>query len=272
MNMLHKAMTIAGSDASGGAGMEADLKTFQELDVYGMTALTVIVAQNPHKDWDHEIFPIGLDVVEKQIETIVAGIGIDAMKTGMLGSSELVELVARTIDRFKLCNVVIDPVMVCKGVDVIMVPEAAAAIKTVLMQRADVVTPNTIEAAYLADMEKVETLDEIKEAAGRIKELGAGYVVIKSGSRNDSREAVDVLYDGREFTIASAPKIEPCYNHGAGCTYSAAITAGLANGLSVREAVELAKKFVAAALRGSFKLNEYSGVTNHCAYRLENNK
>ena len=259
MNMLHKAMTIAGSDASGGAGMEADLKTFQELDVYGMTALTVIVAQNPHKDWDHEIFPIGLDVVEKQIETIVAGIGIDAMKTGMLGS-------------FKLCNVVIDPVMVCKGVDVIMVPEAAAAIKTVLMQRADVVTPNTIEAAYLADMEKVETLDEIKEAAGRIKELGAGYVVIKSGSRNDSREAVDVLYDGREFTIASAPKIEPCYNHGAGCTYSAAITAGLANGLSVREAVELAKKFVAAALRGSFKLNEYSGATNHCAYRLENNK
>ena len=121
---------------------------------------------------------------------------------------------ARTIDRFKLRNVVIDPVMVCKGVDVIMVPEAAAAIKTVLMQRADVVTPNTIEAAYLADMEKVETLDEIKEAAGRIKELGAGYVVIKSGSRNDSREAVDVLYDGREFTIASAPKIEPCYNHG----------------------------------------------------------
>ena len=267
MNMLHKAMTIAGSDASGGAGMEADLKTFQELDVYGMTALTVIVAQNPHKDWDHEISPIGLDVVEKQIETIVAGIGIDAMKTGMLGSAELVELVARTIDRFKLCNVVI-----CKGVDVIMVPEAAAAIKTVLMQRADVVTPNTIEAAYLADMEKVETLDEIKEAAGRIKELGAGYVVIKSGSRNDSREAVDVLYDGREFTIASAPKIEPCYNHGAGCTYSAAITAGLANGLSVREAVELAKKFVAAALRGSFKLNEYSGATNHCAYRLENNK
>lgn len=262
MNMLHKAMTIAGSDASGGAGMEADLKTFQELDVYGMTALTVIVAQNPHKDWDHEIFPIGLDVVEKQIETIVAGIGIDAMKTGMLGSAELVELVARTIDRFKLRNVVIDPVMVCKGVDVIMVPEAAAAIKTVLMQRADVVTPNTIEAAYLADMEKVETLDEIKEAAGRIKELGAGYVVIKSGSRNDSRE----------FTIASAPKIEPCYNHGAGCTYSAAITAGLANGLSVREAVELAKKFVAAALRGSFKLNEYSGATNHCAYRLENNK
>ncbi len=166
--------------------------------------------------------------MEKQIETIVAGIGIDAMKTGMLGSAELVGSWARTIDRFKLRNVVIDWVIVCKGVDVIMVPEPAAAIKTVLMQRADVVTPNTIEAAYLADMEKVETLDEIKEAAGRIKELGAGYVVIKSGSRNDSREAVDVLYDGREFTIASAPKIEPCYHRGAlALLPSAAITAGL---------------------------------------------
>ena len=206
MNMLHKAMTIAGSDASGGAGMEADLKTFQELDVYGMTALTVIVAQNPHKDWDHEIFPIGLDVVEKQIETIVAGIGIDAMKTGMLGSAELVELVARTIDRFKLRNVVIDPVMVCKGVDVIMVPEAAAAIKTVLMQRADVVTPNTIEAAYLADMEKVETLDEIKEAAGRIKELGAGYVVIKKTSINNKKQPVDIHYQSMKLTISSPNK------------------------------------------------------------------
>lgn len=100
MNALHKAMTIAGSDTSGGAGMAADLKTFEELNVYGMTALTVIVAQNPHNAWDHEIFPIELSVVEKQLETILAGIGIDAMKTGMLGSAELVELVARTIDRF----------------------------------------------------------------------------------------------------------------------------------------------------------------------------
>lgn len=192
MNMLHKAMTIAGSDASGGAGMEADLKTFQELDVYGMTALTVIVAQNPHKDWDHEIFPIGLDVVEKQIETIVAGIGIDAMKTGMLGSAELVELVARTIDRFKLRNVVIDPVMVCKGVDVIMVPEAAAAIKTVLMQRADVVTPNTIEAAYLADMEKVEitatfqlyTISGVPYFVGK-RLLVHSFVLLNSYGRKD---------------------------------------------------------------------------------------
>ena len=113
---LHKAMTIAGSDTSGGAGMEADLKTFT---VYGMTALTVIVAQNP-LNWDHEMYPIGMDVIEKQIKTIVEGIGIDAMKTGMLGSAELVQLVADTIDKYSLKNVVIDPVMVCKGIDAIM--------------------------------------------------------------------------------------------------------------------------------------------------------
>ena len=106
---LHKAMTIAGSDTSGGAGMEADLKTFTAMGVYGMTALTVIVAQNP-KDWAHEMYPIGMDVIEKQIKTIVEGIGIDAMKTGMLGSAELVQLVADTIDKYNLKNVVIDPV------------------------------------------------------------------------------------------------------------------------------------------------------------------
>lgn len=267
MTMLQKAMTIAGSDASGGAGMEADLKTFQELGVYGMTALTVIVAQNPHANWSHEIFPIELAVVEKQIETIVAGIGIDAMKTGMLGSAELVELVAKTIDKFSLKNVVIDPVMVCKGVDAIMVPEAAAAIKDILVKRADVITPNTIEAAYLAGMEQVSSLDDIKEAAQRIHELGASYVVIKSGSRNDEAETIDVLYDGRKFFVTSGEKIVSCYNHGAGCTYSAAITAGLASGLSVIEAVEQAKRFVTVALQESFRLNEYSGATNHCAYR-----
>ena len=151
---LHKAMTIAGSDTSGGAGMEADLKTFTAMGVYGMTALTVIVAQNP-LNWDHEMYPIGMDVIEKQIKTIVEGIGIDAMKTGMLGSAD--------IDKYSLKNVVIDPVMVCKGIDAIMVPEAAKAIKDVLVSRADVITPNTLEAAYIAGMDKVETLDEIKE-------------------------------------------------------------------------------------------------------------
>ncbi len=268
MCALRKAMTIAGSDTSGGAGMAADLKTFEELNVYGMTALTVIVAQNPHNNWDHEIYPIDIKIVEKQLETILAGIGIDAMKTGMLGSAELVELVARTIDRFQLRNVVIDPVMVCKGIDTIMVPDAAAAIKELLIKRADVITPNTLEAAYLADMPQVKSLEEIKEAAGKIKELGAKYVVIKGGERMENDEAIDVLYDGKEYTEMAVKKIYPSYNHGAGCTYSAAITAGLANGMTVPEAVQQAKSFITAALQHSFVLNKFSGCTNHTAFRL----
>lgn len=269
MCALRKAMTVAGSDTSGGAGMAADLKTFEELNVYGMTALTVIVAQNPHNAWDHEIFPIDIKVIEKQLETILAGIGVDAMKTGMLGSAELVELVAATIDRFQLKNVVIDPVMVCKGIDTIMVPDAAAAIRQLLIKRADVITPNTLEAAYLAGMPQVKTLEDIKEAAGRIKELGARYVVIKGGERMENDEAIDVLYDGKNFTEMAEKKIYPSYNHGAGCTYSAAITAGLANGLSVHEAVQQAKQFITAALRHSFVLNKYSGCTNHTAFRRQ---
>jgi pyridoxine kinase len=267
MNSMYKAMTIAGSDTSGGAGMEADLKTFQEMGVYGMTALTCIVAQNPHKEWAHEIYPIELDVIEKQISTICDGIGCDAMKTGMLGSADLVELVAKTIDRCHLKNVVIDPVMVCKGIETIMVPEAAAAIKKVLVKRADVITPNTIEAAYLADMPKVKSLEDMKEAAGRIKELGAKYVIMKAGDRFAGAEALDIIYDGKEFTINKHPKITNCFNQGAGCTFSAGITAGLAKGLSVKDALLATEKFISAALQGSFRLNKYSGATKHCAWR-----
>lgn len=267
MTALRKALTIAGSDSSGGAGMQADLKTFEELGVYGMTALTCIVAMDPRNGWFHNVFPIDLQVVEKQLETIVEGVGVDAMKTGMLGSAALVELVAAVIDKHKLKNIVIDPVMVCKGSNEILVPDSAEAIKRLLVQRCDIITPNTIEAAYLADMPVVSSLEDIKEAAGRIKELGAKNVVIKGGERMADDEAVDVFYDGRDFREMSVKKIYPSYNHGAGCTYSAAITAGLANGLAMEAAVLQAKEFITAALRHSFKLNEFTGCTNHTAYK-----
>ena len=267
MAALNKAMTIAGSDTSGGAGMAADLKTFEELGVYGMTALTCIVAQDPFRGWYHDMVPIDTATIEKQLVTILDGIGIDAMKTGMLGSAELVGLVARTIDKYSLKNIVIDPVMVCKGVDSIMVPDAAAAIKELLVKRCDVITPNTVEAAYLADMPAVRTLDDIKEAAARIFEMGAKNVVIKGGERMADDTAIDVFYDGRDFTELGEKKIYPSYNHGAGCTFSAAVTAGLANGLGVLDAVRQAKAFVTAALKGSFVLNKFTGCTNHTAYK-----
>ena len=268
MNTMYKAMTIAGSDTSGGAGLEADLKTFQELGIYGMTAVTCIVAQDPSNNWNHEIFPIELSTIEKQIKTIVEGIGIDAMKTGMLGSADLVELVVQSIKKYSLKNVVIDPVMVCKGIDTIMVPEAAKAIKESLVKYADVITPNLLEAAYLADMPKVVSLEEMKEAATKISDLGAKYVVIKAGDRLPGKDAIDIVYNGKEFKITTSPKIENCYNHGAGCTFSAGITASLAKGMDIFAAVEATQKFMHPALENSFPLNKFSGATKHCAWRL----
>ena len=205
---MYKAMTIAGSDTSGGAGMEADLKTFQELGVYGMTALTCIVAQNPNADWAHEIYPIETAVIEKQLVTILQGIGCDAMKTGMLGSADLVELIAATIDKYELKNVVIDPVMVCKGIDTIMVPEAAAAIKELLVKRALVMTPNLLEAAYLADMPAaISSVEEMKQAAAVIHDKGCQNVILKAGDRLPGTDAVELVYDGKTFTEKRHPKI-----------------------------------------------------------------
>jgi len=267
MDKAYKALTIAGSDTSGGAGMEADLKTFEEMGVYGMTALTCIVAQNPRNSWDHELYPLDLGLIEKQITTTVEGIGCDAMKTGMLGSADLVELVARTIDRYGLKKTVIDPVMVCKGIDTIMVPEAAGAIKELLVKRALVMTPNLLEASYLSGLSEIKTVDDMKEAAGRIVEMGCKNVIIKAGDRFAGDEAVDILYDGKSLKEKRHKKIEGCFNHGAGCTFSAAVCAGLAKGLDVEGALDAAESFIARGLEGSFRLNEWSGAVRHWAWR-----
>ena len=264
---MYKAMTIAGSDTSGGAGMEADLKTMEEMGVYGMVALTCIVAQNPANDWSHDISGIDLPVIKAQLSTILDGIGVDAMKTGMLGSAELVHLVAETIDKYKLKNVVIDPVMVCKGIDAIMVPEAAQAIKDVLVERAEVITPNLLEAAYLSGMDRVSNLDEMKEAATRLHQMGAKYIIIKAGNRLPGDTAVDLLYAGKEFIISRTPKIQDAFNNGAGCTFSACITANLAKGLSIQDAMTKTKEYMHPALEKSFRINQWAGALRHSAWR-----
>ncbi|MFY0546131.1 pyridoxine/pyridoxal/pyridoxamine kinase [Brevibacillus sp. H7] len=268
---MFKALTIAGSDTSGGAGIQADLKTFQERGVYGMTALTVIVAQDPHNGWFHEVFPISVETLEKQIETVVSGIGIDAVKTGMLGSTEIIELVAKKIDQYQLKNVVVDPVMVCKGADEVLHPETAVSLREVLVPRATIVTPNLFEAGQLSQLGQLKTVDDMKEAAKRIHALGPDYVLVKGGGKLQHEKAVDVLFDGKTFEVLEGDRIQTTYTHGAGCTYSAAICAELAKGKSVREAVHLAKAFITEAIRHSFPLNQYVGPTNHAAYRLVHN-
>ncbi|WYP26183.1 pyridoxine/pyridoxal/pyridoxamine kinase [Alkalihalobacillus sp. FSL W8-0930] len=262
----YKALTIAGSDTSGGAGIQADLKTFQELGVYGMNALTTIVAQNPHSGWAHEVFPIDPAVTEKQIETVLAGIGIDAAKTGMLGSIKIIELVAKKVEQYNITNLVVDPVMVCKGADEALNPETDSCLREVLVPKAFVVTPNLFEASQLTGNGPITTVDQMKEAAAAIYELGAKNVVIKGGSKLDHSGAVDVFYDGNEMQLLESDEISTTYTHGAGCTFAAAITAELAKGASVQEAVYKAKGFITAAIKHGVELNQYVGSVSHGAF------
>ncbi|MGM9987555.1 MAG: pyridoxine/pyridoxal/pyridoxamine kinase [Bacillaceae bacterium] len=269
---MFKALTIAGSDSSGGAGIQADLKTFQELGVYGMTGLTTVVAMDPHNNWDHQIFPISIEALKAQLETIVVGVGIDAMKTGMLGTVEIIELAAETIEKHGIENVVVDPVMVCKGTDEVLHPETAVSLKETLIPRATVVTPNLFEASVLSGVKNITTVEKMKEAAEKIHELGVKYVLVKGGSKLQHEKAIDVLYDGKEFEVLEGDRIEGGFTHGAGCTYSAAIAAELAKGKDVKEAIYIAKAFITEAIRYSFPLNQYVGPTHHGAYRLYGEK
>lgn len=263
---IKKVMTIAGSDTSGGAGIAADLKTFQELGVYGMTALTTVVTMKP-EGWNHEVHPLPVDLLKKQLETILS-VGIDAMKTGMLGTVEIIELAAKVIDNNKLDKVVIDPVMVCKGEDEVLNPETTDAMRELLVPRATVVTPNLFEAGQLAKTGPIRSMDQLKEAAAIIHEQGAKYVVIKGGSKFDYEgKAVDLLFDGKNYKLYETEKIGTTYTHGAGCTYSSAITAELAKGNNIEDAVDIAKAFITAAIQEGFKLNQYVGPTWHGAYR-----
>lgn len=262
---MRKTLTFAGSDSSGGAGIQADLKTFQEHGVYGMTALTSIVAMDPNNHWSHDVFPIDVSIVEKQLNTVLS-VGIDAMKTGMLGSVEIIELGAKKIDQFQIQNVVIDPVMVCKGEDEVLQPENTVALRDLLLPRALITTPNLFEAGQLAKTGPIKTIDEMKEAAVKIFEFGAKNVVIKGGKALNHEKAVDLFYDGQSFTLMEEEKLETTYNHGAGCTFAAAITANLALGKPVKEAVSNAKAFVTAAIQHGWKLNEYVGPVMHGAY------
>ena len=261
---LKKTLTIAGSDTSGGAGIQADLKTFQEHGTYGMNALTVIVTMDPDNGWSHGIFPIAVETLEAQLKTALST-DVDALKTGMLPTVEIIETAAAAIDRSGLKNVVIDPVLVCKGEDEALFPENVEAMVKLLLPRALVVTPNLFEAGQLSGLGTLTTIEDMKRAAVKIHEAGAKNVVIKGGKALKHDKAVDLFYDGQTFTLLESVKTETTYNHGAGCTYAAAVTANLANGLAVNKAVLEAKKFVSAAIANGWKLNQYVGPVMHGA-------
>ena len=255
---MKRALTIAGSDSGGGAGIQADLKTFAALGVYGTSALTAVTAQNTlGVTGVQELTP---DMVAAQIDAVVSDIGTDAVKTGMLSNSRIIQAVADKVTEHGLPNLVFDPVMVAKGGDPLLQEEAVDALRTLLVPLALVVTPNLPEASVLVGYE-VATLEQARQAARDIVAMGSRSVVVKGGHLQG--DAVDVFYDGREFREFSAPRIETTSTHGTGCTFASAIAAGLANGMGVEEAVGQAKAYVTEAIRRSFPIGSGHGPLNH---------
>lgn len=261
---LKKTLTIAGSDTSGGAGIQADLKTFQEHGTYGMNALTVIVTMDPENGWSHGIHPIALDTLDAQLATAFST-GIDALKTGMLPTVDIIEMAGKAIADSGIKDVVIDPVMACKGEDEVLFPENVDAMIQYLLPNAKVVTPNLVEAGQLSGQGTLQTVEDMQRAAEKIHAHGAEFVVVKGGKQLKHEKAADLLYDGKTHYLLTSEKTDTTYNHGAGCTFAAAITANLANGQSVKDAVLNAKIFVATAIQHGWKLNEYVGPVMHGA-------
>lgn len=265
-----KALTIAGSDASGGAGLQADIKTFQEHGVYGMVAITCIVAQNPAADWRHDVYPIEIDTVKAQLATVLDGIGVHAAKTGMLATRELIQLVVETIKKHNVPNLVVDPVMACKGTDTPLNPEVADALRDELMPLSTVITPNLYEAGIMSGIGPISMVEGMEEAARLLCKAGARNVIVKGGSKlPGTTKAIDVMYDGHVMTRLESDLVPNAYTHGAGCTISAAITANLAKGMPVGVAIQEAKTFETAAIRASFPLNQWVGPLRHDAWRLK---
>ncbi|MGE7835847.1 bifunctional hydroxymethylpyrimidine kinase/phosphomethylpyrimidine kinase [Viridibacillus arvi] len=261
---LKKTLTIAGTDASGGAGLQADLKTFQEHGTYGMCAVTVVATMDPDNNWSHGVYTLPIDVLKAQLKTTLST-GVDAVKTGMISTEEAIQVAGEAIANSGTTNVVIDPVMVCKGEDEVLNPGNVEAMIKYLLPQALVTTPNLFEAGQLAGTGTPKTIEELKVAAQKIHELGAKNVIIKGGKALQHEKAIDLFSDGEKFILLEADKVDTTYNHGAGCTFAAAITANLANGLSVREAVLESKAFVAAAIEHGWKLNQFVGPVMHGA-------
>lgn len=252
------ALTIAGSDSGSGAGIQADLKTFAAFQVYGTCALTAVTAQNTLSVLRAQDLEPAM--VAAQIDALVADVGVDAVKTGMLSNTLIIEAVADRIQHHQLNRLVVDPVMVAKGGGRLMHAEATTALRRDLLPLALTVTPNAYEAEVLTG-KPVRTLADAQDAARAIAALGPRTVVVKGGHWGD--DATDVFFDGQSLVQISTPRIATTSTHGTGCTFSAAITAGLAHGLTLVEAVRQAKGFVEQAMRSAFPLGQGHGPLNH---------
>jgi hydroxymethylpyrimidine/phosphomethylpyrimidine kinase len=258
MKSIRKVLTIAGSDSGAGAGIQADLKTFAALGVYGTSVITAITAQNTVKV--SAILELSIDLVAAQIDAVMEDIGADALKTGMLANASLIELIAAKIRAYDLKNLVVDPVMVAKSGDLLLRKDAIQALCTHLIPVAQVVTPNLPEAQELTGMKLTRT-KEIEEAARRIIAMGAKSVVIKGGHRKGP--AIDLFFDGKKIRTLRSPRIHTRHTHGTGCTFSAAIAAYLAKGKKIEDAVAMAKKYITQAIRRGFAVGLGHSPVHH---------
>lgn len=257
--MLPIVLSIAGSDSGGGAGIQADLKTFHAFGTFGTTAITAVTAQNTQGV--RAVHPIPLEIVRAQLQALVEDLRPVAFKTGMLATRELVESVAAAIRDYELENFVLDPVMVATSGDRLLDREAERSIVDDLLPLASLVTPNLDEAAILVGF-PVDTLDGMRQAASRLVERGAGAALLKGGHL-EADEVVDVLFDGTEWHQWKRPKLATRSTHGTGCTLSAGVAAGLAHGRPLRDAVEDALRFVNRAMKAAPGLGSGHGPLNH---------
>ncbi len=253
-----KALTIAGSDSGGGAGIQADLKTFSAFRVFGMSVLTAVTAQNSvGVSGVHNLPP---EFVTRQLDAVLDDFGADAVKLGMLSTAPIIRAVAQALGARRQAHVVLDPVMIAKAGDVLLQPDARSALIEALLPLAEVVTPNLHEASVMAGI-PVTAEKDMEEAARRIHAHGPRHVLVKGGHLADS--ATDLLWDGRAFTRFPGPHLDSNNTHGTGCTLSAAIAAGLAHGRPLTEAVREAKAYVTAAIREGFQAGSGVGVLRH---------
>lgn len=261
--MVKKALTIAGTDPSGGAGIQADLKTFQELGVYGMSVITAVVSQNTLGV--RSFLDMPKELIASQIEAVFSDIVPDVVKTGMLSRPETIEVVVEQCKRFSPRHIVVDPVMVAKSGDSLLTEDAKKQIVEQLLPLATVVTPNIPEAEVLTGI-TISNKVEMENAARMIvQEFGAKAAVVKGGHRKE--RAVDVLFDGKETHVLSAEKFSTKHTHGTGCTVSAALAAGLAKGMSLTEAFREAKRYITLAITQPLEIGKGNGPVNHWGHR-----
>ena len=256
--LIPKALTIAGSDSGGGAGIQADLKTFSAFRVFGMSVITAVTAQNSLGVQGVENLPPAF--VARQLRSVLEDFGADAAKCGMLSTAPIIEAVAAELTSHRIEKLVVDPVMVAKSGDPLLQPEARAALADCILPLALLVTPNLPEAEVLAGIRVAEP-EDMEEAARRIHQMGPRYVLVKGGHLKG--DATDLLWNGRDFTRFSTPRIDSQNTHGTGCTFSAAIAAGLARGQALGDAIRSAKAYVTRAIREGFQAGHGVGQLRH---------